>query len=256
MADDARSHLTALIKMEPAENPIQAPQAVLSEQIRRRLGNLLAAAYAQEEAEQNAAGRFADLLARLDTAVGEARSRDEAEFRRQLLAVTPSLRRFAISLAHDATAADDLVQDTLLRAWKNRTSFQPGTNFEAWTFTILRNNFYSGRRKHREVQDDDGSYAARLTSLPEQGSRLELQDVQGALDQIPQVMREALMLVTVSGLPYEEAAAIMGCQLGTVKSRVSRARDLLARALGYTGAEIGSDAVLLSALGGSRGVSG
>ena len=256
MADDARSHLTALIKMELAENPIQAPQAVLSEQIRTRLGNLLAAAYAQEEAEQNAAGRFADLLARLDTAVGEARSRDVAEFQRQLLAVTPSLRRFAISLAHDVTAADDLVQDTLLRAWQNQARFQPGTNFEAWTFTILRNNFYSGRRKHREVQDDDGSYAARLASLPEQGSRLELQDVQAALDQIPEVMREALMLVTVSGLPYEEVAAIMGCQLGTVKSRVWRARDLLAQALGYTGAEIGSDAVLLSALNGSGEIGG
>ena len=256
MADDARSRLAATMNMGPADEATNASRPVLSEQIRQRLGRLLAAAYAQEDAEQNAAGRFAGLLARLDTAVGEARSRDEAEFRKQLLAVKPSLRRFAISLAHDVIAADDLVQDTLLRAWKNRMRFQPGTNFEAWTFTILRNNFYSGRRKHREVQDDDGSYAARLTSLPEQGSRLELQDVQAALDQIPEVMREALMLVTVSGLPYEEVAAIMGCQLGTVKSRVWRARDLLAQALGYTGAEIGSDAVLLSALNGSGEIGG
>ena len=133
--------------------------------------------------------------------------------------------------------------------------FQLGTNFEAWTFTILRNHFHSERRKHREVQDDDGSYAARLYSLPDQASRLELQDVQAALNRIPEVMREALMLVTVSNLPYEEVAAIMGCQLGTVKSRVSRGRVLLGQALGHTGAEIGSDALMLSTLGGPSGVS-
>lgn len=237
---------------KPAGVPEEAAQVVLPEQIRRRLGSLLAAAYAQENAELDAAAHFADVLAKLDTALGKARSRDEADFQKQLLAVGPSLRRFAISLTHDVTAADDLVQETLLRGWRNRAHFQPGTNLEAWTFTILRNHFYSERRKRREVQDDDGSYAARLVSLPDQGGRLELQDVQAALARIPEVMREALMLVTVSDLPYEEVAEIMGCQLGTVKSRVWRARDLLARALGYTGGEIGSDAVLLSVLGGPR----
>lgn len=237
---------------KPAGDPEGSPQVVLPEQIRKRLGSLLAAAYAQEDAELDAAAHFADVLAKLDMALGKARSRDEADFQKQLLAVGPSLRRFAISLTHDVTAADDLVQETLLRGWRNRAHFQPGTNLEAWTFTILRNHFYSERRKRREVQDDDGSYAARLVSLPDQGGRLELQDVQAALSRIPEVMREALMLVTVSDLPYEEVAEIMGCQLGTVKSRVWRARDLLARALGYTGSEIGNDAVLLSVLGGPR----
>jgi len=241
---------------EPAEEPLDVPHAVLSEQIRKRLGSLLATAYAQEGAELNAARRFADLLAKLDAALGEARSRDEAEFQRQLLAVAPSLHRFAISLARDVTAADDLVQDTLLRAWRNQSSFQPGTNFEAWTFTILRNNFYSGRRKHREVEDEDGSYTARLAIPPDQAGRLDLQDVRAALDRLTPVMREALVLVGIENLSYDEAAAVMGCQVGTVKSRVWRARDQLARALGYTGAEIGNDGVMLSALGGSSEVSG
>lgn len=239
---------------KPAEEPSDAAQATLSEQIRRRLGSLLATAYTEEDAEQNAAGHFADLLVKLDRALGEARSRDEAEFQRQILAVIPSLRRFAISLTHDVTAGDDLVQDTLLRAWRNQSRFQPGTNFEAWTFTILRNNFYSGRRKHREVEDEDGSYTARLAIPPDQAGRLDLQDVRTALDRLAPVMREALMLVTIENLSYDEAAAVMGCQVGTVKSRVWRARDQLARALGYTATEIGSDGVMLSALGGSSEV--
>ena len=256
MGDDARSRLAATMNMEPSEEPSDTSQAVLSEQIRRRLGSLLATAYAQEDAELNAARRFADLLAKLDVALGEARSRDEAEFQRQLVAVAPCLHRFAISLARDVTAADDLVQDTLLRAWRNQSSFQLGTNFEAWTFTILRNTFYSGRRKHREVEDEDGSYTARLAIPPDQGGRLDLQDVRTALDRLAPVMREALVLVTIEDLSYDEAAAVMGCQVGTVKSRVWRARDQLARALGYTGAEIGNDGLMLSALGGSSEVGG
>ncbi|SDO44952.1 RNA polymerase sigma-70 factor, ECF subfamily [Methylobacterium phyllostachyos] len=239
---------------EPVEDPSHASRAVLSDQIWKRLGNLLATAYAQEDAELDAAGHFADLLAKLDIAFGEARSRDEAEFQRQFLTVAPSLRRFAISLAHDVTAADDLVQDTLLRAWRNQSSFQPGTNFEAWTFTILRNAFYSGRRKHRKVEDEDGSYTARLAIPPDQAGRLDLQDVRTALDRLAPVMREALVLVTIKDLSYDEAAVVMGCQVGTVKSRVWRARDQLARALGYPATEIGSDGVMLSALGGSSEV--
>ena len=241
---------------EPAEDPSDASQAILSDQIRRRLGNLLAAAYTREDVELDAAEYFADLLAKLDVAFRKARTRDEAEFQRQFLAVAPSLRRFAISLVHDVTAADDLVQDTLLRAWKNRARFEPGTNFEAWTFTILRNAFYSGRRKAREVEDDDGSYTARLAVPPDQTGLLDLQDMRTALDRLAPAMREALVLVTIEDMSYDEAAAVMGCQVGTVKSRVWRARDQLTRALGYTGAEIGSDGVMLSALVGPGEVSG
>lgn len=224
--------------------------AVLSEPIRLHLGGLIAAAYGlkeQTDAEASAAERFADILAKLDAAVGAARTRDDAAFQRELLSAALPLRRFAISLCRDRIAADDLVQETLLRAWKNRGKFQLGTNLEAWTFTILRNHYYTGQRKHREVQDDDGGHASRMVTPPEQGGHLDLQDVSAALDRLAPAMREALVLIALENLSYEEAAAIIGCQLGTVKSRVWRARDQLARMLGYSGAEIGTDAVMLSA---------
>ncbi|MGH1575496.1 sigma-70 family RNA polymerase sigma factor (plasmid) [Methylobacterium sp. P31] len=230
-------------------------EPVLSDEIQRHLGSLLAAAYAQGDAELSATSRFAELLAKLDVALGEAAGRDDAEFKRLLVAIVPALRRFAVSLARNPTAADDLVQDTLLRAWRARARFEPGSNFEAWTFTILRNAFYSSQRKPREVQDDDGSYTAQLASPPDQAGRLDLQDVRAALDRLAPPMREALILVGIENLSYEEAAAVMQCRIGTVKSRVWRAREQLARALGYTGAEIGNDGVMLSALGGSGEVS-
>lgn len=238
---------------EAVENLSSTPESILPERIRQHLGSLLAAAYGQGETEPSVASRFADLLAKLDVALGEARGRDEAEFQKQLLAVAPALQRFAISLAREQATAEDLVQETLLRAWRNRASYQHGTNLEAWTFTILRNLFYSHRRKHREVQDDDGGYAARLITLPEQAGRLDLQDVQAALNRLAPMMRDALVLVTISNMTYEEVAVVLGCQVGTVKSRVWRARDQLTRILGYSGAEIGTDAVMLSANGGSVG---
>ncbi|MCJ2136702.1 sigma-70 family RNA polymerase sigma factor, partial [Methylobacterium sp. J-026] len=228
----------------------RALDVILSEPIRRHLGSLIAAVYGledQTDAEASAVERFADLLAKLDADVGAARTRNDTEFQQLLLATAASLRRFALSLCRDRSAAEDLVQETLLRAWKNRHRFLPGTNLEAWTFTILRNFYYTGQRKHREIQDDDGSYAARMVTLPEQSSRLDIQDVSAALDRLNPVMREALILIAVENMSYDEAAAVMGCQVGTVKSRIWRARDQLARILGYNGAEIGTDAVMLSA---------
>ncbi|MCJ2012656.1 sigma-70 family RNA polymerase sigma factor [Methylobacterium sp. J-076] len=235
----------------PVLNDVAADQAPpgLPPQIQKHLGALLAGVYEQEVVEPEATDPFVDLLARLDLALGRAEDRADAEFRRLLVTVTSALRRFALSLTHDPVAADDLVQNTCLRAWKNRGRFEPGTNFEAWTFTILRNQFYSDRRRSREVQDEEGGYAARLISLPDQAGHLDLQDVQLALAQLPPHMREALMLVTVENLSYEEAAAIMGCQLGTAKSRVSRARSHLVQMLGFTGDELGNDAIMLSAMG-------
>jgi RNA polymerase sigma-70 factor (ECF subfamily) len=243
---------------ELPEGAVEAPDQsspVLTDEIQRHLGNLLATAYALDDVELSATNRFAELLAKLDAALGEAGTRSDAEFKKLLVSVLPALRRFAVSLARDPTAGDDLVQDTLLRSWRARARFEPGTNFEAWTFTILRNVFYSNQRKRREVQDDDGSYTARLATLPSQGGRLDLQDVRAALDRLAPVMRESLVLVAIENLSYEEAAAVMNCQIGTVKSRVWRAREHLARMLGYTGDEIGSDGVMLSALGASGEVS-
>jgi RNA polymerase sigma-70 factor (ECF subfamily) len=258
--DVANFELRSTMSMA-ADQPKRADEASdqsgpgLTDDIQRHIGNLLAAAYAQDDTELSATSRFAELLAKLDAAFDEAAGRNDAEVKKLLLAVLPALHRFAVSLARDPTAADDLVQDTLMRAWRSRTRFEPGTNFEAWTFTILRNTFYTGRRRQREVQDEDGSYTARLTTPPEQGGHLDLQDVRAALDRLAPVMRESLVLVAIENLSYEEAAAVMNCQIGTVKSRVWRAREHLARMLGYTGAEVGSDGVMLSALGGSGEVS-
>lgn len=220
----------------------------LPDVVRQHLGGLLAAAYA--ETGSGGLERFADLLTRLEATLDDASRRDAAEFRSQLLAASPALRRFAITLARDASAADDLVQETLLRAWRNRTRFRMGTNFEAWTFTILRNQFFTGRRKAREVADEDGALAARLASPPEQDGRVDLADVQAALARLAAPMHEALMLVAVENMSYEDAAAVIGCEVGTVKSRVSRARERLSRLLGFGGGEVGGGALMLSAMSG------
>ena len=158
--------------------------------------------------------------------------------REAMLAAVPSLRAFAISLSGNIDRADDLVQETLLRAIANINSFQPGTNMSAWMFTILRNLFRSEyRKRRREVEDTDGSYAESLKSQPEQNSRLEFQEFRAALAKLPPDQREALILVGASGFSYEEAAAICDCAVGTIKSRVNRARTRLADLLSIEGSE-------------------
>jgi RNA polymerase sigma-70 factor (ECF subfamily) len=155
-----------------------------------------------------------------------------------MLSAVPSLRAFAISLSGNIDRADDLVQETLLRAIANIDSFQPGTNMSAWMFTILRNLFRSEyRKRRREVEDTDGSYAESLKSHPEQNSRLEFQEFRTALSKLPPDQREALILVGASGFSYEEAANICGCAVGTIKSRVNRARTRLADLLAIEGSE-------------------
>ena len=152
--------------------------------------------------------------------------------REAMLAAVPSLRAFAISLSGNVDRADDLVQETLLRAMANINSFEPGTNMSAWLFTILRNLFRSEyRKRRREVEDTDGSYADSLKSHPEQQSRVEFEEFRTALAKLPSDQREALILVGASGFSYEEAAAICECAVGTIKSRVNRARTRLAELL-------------------------
>jgi RNA polymerase sigma-70 factor (ECF subfamily) len=155
-----------------------------------------------------------------------------------VLGAVPSLRAFAISLCGNVDRADDLVQETLLRALANIDSFQPGTNMSAWLFTILRNLFRSEyRKRRREVEDGDGSYAETLKSQPEQSSRVEFEEFRGALAKLPPDQREALILVGASGFSYEEAAEICGCAVGTIKSRVNRARSRLAELLSIESAD-------------------
>lgn len=151
-----------------------------------------------------------------------------AIFKTELLAHLPTLRAFARSLSGDPARADDLVQEALLKAWANRQSYAPGSNMKAWLFTILRNGFYSElRRRKREREDPDGVYANRLAVDPDQQMRLHMRDLRRGLALLPAEQREAIILVSAGGCEYEEAAGICGCPVGTIKSRVSRARRAL-----------------------------
>jgi RNA polymerase sigma-70 factor (ECF subfamily) len=158
--------------------------------------------------------------------------------REAMLGVVPSLRAFAMSLSGNVDRADDLVQETLLRAIANIDSFEPGSNMSAWLFTILRNLFRSEyRKRRREVEDGEGRYADSLKSHPEQPGRIEFEELKVALAELPQDQREALILVGASGFSYEEAAAICCCAVGTIKSRVNRARRRLADRLAIDGTD-------------------
>ena len=172
-------------------------------------------------------------------------------FKNDLLGAIPSLRAFAMSLAQNADKADDLVQETLVKAWDKQASFQPGTHLKAWVFTILRNELYSPMRKRgREVQDSDGIITARLTDHPSQQGSLDLYDLRAALETLPGEQRGAIILIGASGFSYEEAAEICGCAVGTIKSRVSRARSRLQEILGVSGeADYGPDAISAQVMG-------
>ena len=137
-------------------------------------------------------------------------------------------RAFAWSLSHNSSDADDLVQETLIKAWSHRDKFEPGTNLRAWLFTILRNTYYTAvLRRRREVRDETGEYAGMLRTPATQDWSVAMHSLQDALQKLPPEHREALILVGAAGLSYEEAAEICGCALGTIKSRVNRARARL-----------------------------
>jgi RNA polymerase sigma-70 factor (ECF subfamily) len=152
--------------------------------------------------------------------------------RDEIITHLAALRAFSLSLTRNGSAADDLVQDTIVKAWSNIDKFTPGTNLRAWLFTILRNTFYSDRRKtKREVSDPDGIMAGKLAVKPAHDGHLAMTDFKVAFDQLTAEQREVLILVGASGFSYEEAADMMGCAVGTVKSRANRARARLAEML-------------------------
>ena len=152
----------------------------------------------------------------------------EGQFKRDLVTLIPHLRAFARTLCGDAAAADDLAQDTVMKAWDARSSYQMGTNMKAWTFMILRNQFYSEKRRSwRQTQLDQEAAERTLVATDDPGSPLALDELRQALTMLPSEQREALILVGAGGFAYEEAADICGCAVGTVKSRVSRARRAL-----------------------------
>lgn len=223
-------------RLNPADDqrePADAAGSVISH-IHAQLGHRLRQYY-PEVVSIDPGSRLAAVLARLSIALdgAEAGRKIPEAFKDDLIALVPRLRRYAMSLTHDSGEADDLVQFTLLKAWEHREKFQAGTSLVAWLFTILRNGFINGRRKRRyEVADPSGFHAANLTEPAGQDHTVQLHEVQAAIERLEPPHREALMLVAIEGLPYEAAAAVLGCPPGTVKSRVSRARDRLIRELG------------------------
>ena len=169
--------------------------------------------------------------------------RATSSWRDEVVGLIPALRAFAWSLSHNGSDADDLVQDTLIKAWTNKDKFEPGTNLRAWLFTILRNTYYTHvLRRRREVRDEMGEYAAALKCPPTQDWSVAMHSLQDALQKLPPEHREALILVGAAGLSYEEAAEICNCAVGTIKSRVNRAR---ARLLKVIDAEDATDVMAL-----------
>lgn len=165
------------------------------------------------------------------------------QLKSDLLSAIPNLRAFAVSLCGNPDRADDLVQETLVKAWSNLGSFVEGTNMPAWLFTILRNIYYSEyRKRRREVADSEGTIAARLATAPAQNGHMDFLDFREALQKLPADQREALVLIGASGMSYEEAAGICNCAVGTMKSRVNRARNRLIELLSiHSSSDFASD---------------
>jgi RNA polymerase sigma-70 factor (ECF subfamily) len=153
----------------------------------------------------------------------------DAAFQTALVEIIPQMRAFARSLCRDASEAEDLAQEAVARAWSNRGRFEMGTNIKAWAFMILRNQFYSDKRRSwRNVPLDPDMAAQTLVAVNNPSGNIELDELRRAMSMIPDEQREALILIGAGGLSYEDAAEICGVAIGTMKSRVSRARDRLA----------------------------
>lgn len=158
---------------------------------------------------------------------------DELSFKAELTEQIPHLRAFARSLCGNAALADDLAQEAMLKAWRARESYEPGTSMKAWTFTILRNCFYSDKRRSWRRQSLDPEVAeATLVAGDNPEDSMELLAVRNAISRLPDDQRDSLILVGAGGLSYEEVASICGCAVGTIKSRVSRARKALLELMG------------------------
>lgn len=157
---------------------------------------------------------------------------ERRDFKRELTEVVPHLRAFARGLCGRPDMADDLVQETLLKAWAAQDRFEPGTSMRAWTFVILRNAYLTDMRRNRFRGEYDEGVAERILTAPAgQEEPIHLSDLHRALLTLPAERREALLLVGAGGFSYEEAAEICGCAVGTIKSRVGRARAALSEML-------------------------
>ncbi len=178
---------------------------------------------------------------------GSANGRVEAkseDFKKQLVGFQGNLRAFALSLCGNPALSEDLAQETLLKAWEKQHLFEEGTNLKAWLFTILRNTYFTQYRKRsREREDVDGRYAEKLSVRPGQFGHMDMIDFQKALEGLTPEHREAITLIGYVGFDYAEAAVIAGVPMGTMKSRLSRARAALVEKLGIDGpSDFGADA--------------
>lgn len=169
-------------------------------------------------------------------------SSERAEFREQMVKLIPALRSFARGLCGNRDLADDLAQDAMMRAWAAQDSFTPGTNFRAWMFMIVRNQFYTTIRKNSRMTSWDPEAAERILVTPAtQGQTVEVNEVAEALKKLPDEQREMLLLIGAGGMSYEEAAEIAGCAIGTVKSRLARGRAALSLLINGPDEESGAD---------------
>jgi RNA polymerase sigma-70 factor, ECF subfamily len=215
-----------------------ALSAILDSGIQAHLGQQLRGWYGNP-AEDKLPYSLAQLLDRVTEVIRARTEPIDQSFVDGILASVPSLRGFAVSLTRDLNQAEDLVQETVLKALSKQEQFEAGTCLQAWLFTILRNHFFSAhRRSMREEGDADGTYAGMMTSIADQEDKVMIQDVAAALGKLPPGQREAIVLVGVDGLSYEEAAQALGCAVGTVKSRVNRARKYLADLTGFDPREV------------------
>jgi RNA polymerase sigma-70 factor, ECF subfamily len=216
----------------PNERSHQAENPFLNGAIQTHLGHELRALYGDPSVEKLPIS-LARLLDRVAQVIRAHTEPVDQEFVAALMGSLKALRGFAVSLTRDINRAEDLVQDTILKAISKQEKFEAGTNLQAWLFTILRNLFLSAHRKtQREVEDADGVHAASMVSIPDQEDRLTMQDLHAALAKLPREQHEAIMLVGAEGMSYEEAAEALATKVGTIKSRVNRARNRLAELMG------------------------
>src|SRR6478752_62187 len=206
----------------------------LAQTILIHLGDELRKEYADPNG-QKVTGELGRLLKRAAQVVRACHEPVDQEFVDEVISLLPELRVFAISLEKDVVRAEDLVQEAALKALSQHERFERGTSLRSWLFTILKNHFLTiVRRRAREVEDATGSFAETLTFEPDQYHKLAHEELLAALDALPPDQREVLLLVTVEEMSYEDAAVRMNCAVGTIKSRVNRARRHLAEKMALT----------------------
>jgi len=232
-----------MTEITPDSVPAISPTA-LDEAIQAHLGGQLRALYG-DPVEDKLPRRLAGLLDRVAEVIRLHTGQVDRGFLDGIMAALPKLRAYAIALTRNIDQAEDLVQGTVLKAISKQDRFEAGTNLEAWLFTILRNSFFSFHRStRRDVEDPDGFYAAAMIEIPDQEDKLVIQDLEVALAKLPQEQREAILLVGMEGMPYEDAAQALGCAVGTIKSRVHRARTKLAELLHLDADDLGGGRTL------------